>query len=165
MADSFRFDLLGLHAALDAQRRERGITWKHVASEIGVSASTLQRTGAGGHMEADGVRAMVAWLGRSPEDFVRTAPGLSVPAAKRRKPASRGKVRRFDSAALFNALDRERTSLGISWRQMAAALGAHVAPSSLTRLRSGGRLEVGLMVAATGRLGMSVEDLTYEADA
>lgn len=64
-----RFNAAALYAALDAQRRARGMSWSQVAAEIGVSASTLTRTKLGGRMEADGMLAMVRWLGRTAESF------------------------------------------------------------------------------------------------
>ena len=36
--------------------------WTQVAAEVGVSASTLTRTRAGGRMEVDGMLAVVSWL-------------------------------------------------------------------------------------------------------
>ena len=42
-----RFDVAALHSALDAQRRSRRLTWKDVATESGVSASTLTRLSQG----------------------------------------------------------------------------------------------------------------------
>ena len=66
-----RFDVRALYAALDSQRRERGMSWRQVASEIGVSATTLTRTKQGGRLEVDGMLAMVRWLGRTVESFTR----------------------------------------------------------------------------------------------
>jgi transcriptional regulator with XRE-family HTH domain len=66
-----RFDARALYEALDEQRRSRGMSWQEVAREIGVSASTLIRTRRGGRMEADGMLAMVRWLGRTAESFTR----------------------------------------------------------------------------------------------
>src|SRR5690242_6881102 len=65
------FDLPGLYAALDAERRARALSWQQVAHDIGVARSTLLRTASAGPMEADGVLAMVRWLGATPEAFVR----------------------------------------------------------------------------------------------
>ena len=66
-----RFDSRALHRALDQHRVSRGLSWTQVASEIGVSVSTLARAGGGGRMEVDGVLAMVSWLGSSVESFAR----------------------------------------------------------------------------------------------
>jgi transcriptional regulator with XRE-family HTH domain len=66
-----RFDTRGLYDALDTRRAERGLTWVQVAREIGVSAATITRTREGGRMEVDGMLAMVRWLGKPVEAFVR----------------------------------------------------------------------------------------------
>ena len=66
-----RFDAKALHAALDAQRAARGLTWTQVAAATGVSAGTIARTRAGGRLEVDGMLAMVRWLGVPIETFVR----------------------------------------------------------------------------------------------
>ena len=58
-----------LHAALDAERRERGMTWQQVARESGVSAHTIQRTQRQVRFEVDGILALAGWLGRPIEDF------------------------------------------------------------------------------------------------
>jgi len=67
-----RFDVRALYKALDEQRRSRGMSWKQVAMEVGVSASTLTRMKQGGRLEVDGMLAMVGWLGRTAESFART---------------------------------------------------------------------------------------------
>lgn len=66
-----RFDARALYAALDRQRQEQGLTWQQLARVVGVSPSTLTRTRDGGRLEVDGMLAMVGWLGRPVEDFVR----------------------------------------------------------------------------------------------
>ena len=66
-----RLDAKALYDAMDRQRRSRELSWKQVATQIGVSESTLRRARAGGRMEVDGVLAMVTWLGESVEAFVR----------------------------------------------------------------------------------------------
>ena len=66
-----RFDAKALYEALDAQRVARGLSWKQVAEETGVSVATLTRTRLGGRLEVDGTLAMVAWLDRTIESFTR----------------------------------------------------------------------------------------------
>jgi len=65
-----RFDSKALYQALDEKRRFRDLTWDEVATEIGVSKTTISRTKGGGRMEVDGMLAMVAWLGVPVERFV-----------------------------------------------------------------------------------------------
>ena len=69
--DRGRFDARALYAALDSQRCLRGMSWRQVALEVGVSTSTLTRTKQGGRLEVDGMLAMVRWLGRTVESFTR----------------------------------------------------------------------------------------------
>lgn len=72
MAKAGWFDAEGLYAALDAQRQARKITWKQVAAESGVSASTLTRMAQGKRPDVDGLAALVAWAGLDADDYVRS---------------------------------------------------------------------------------------------
>ena len=67
-----RFDVAALHAALDAQRRSRGLAWKDVADESRVSASTLTRLSQGRQPDVNSLAALTAWLGISADDFMRS---------------------------------------------------------------------------------------------
>lgn len=58
-----RLDVALLHSALDYVRAHRRISWKTVAEEAGLSASTLTRLGHGHAPDADGLCALMAWLG------------------------------------------------------------------------------------------------------
>jgi transcriptional regulator with XRE-family HTH domain len=66
-----RFDTKALFKALDHQRIQRGLTWRQVASEIGISEATITRTSKGGRLEVDGMLSMVSWLGVSVETFIK----------------------------------------------------------------------------------------------
>lgn len=66
-----RFDSRALFAALEAQRVQRGLSWQELSREIGVSVSTMKRLANGGRLEVDGMLAMVTWLGRTVESFLR----------------------------------------------------------------------------------------------
>jgi transcriptional regulator with XRE-family HTH domain len=70
-----RFDARALNQALDEKRKSRGLSWREVAMEIGVSVSTITGTQRGGRMEVDGMLAMVGWLGVPAENFVHESPG------------------------------------------------------------------------------------------
>lgn len=59
----------GLHAALDAARQERGLSWRSLAGEIGVSPSLLSRLGNGLKPDTDGFATIVAWLRLPAEQF------------------------------------------------------------------------------------------------
>src|SRR5580658_1992735 len=67
------FDTEAFHAALDSQRIAMGITWKEVAGESTVSASTLTRMAQGKKPDADGLAALLHWSGLKAETFIRPA--------------------------------------------------------------------------------------------
>ena len=66
-----RFDVAALHAALDSQRRSRRLTWKDVAAESDVSASTLTRLSQGRQPDVNSLAALTSWLGMSADHFMR----------------------------------------------------------------------------------------------
>lgn len=65
-----QFDGEAFYAALDSQRQLRHITWKQVAEESGVSASTLTRMAQGRRPDVDSMAALAAWSGISVDSFV-----------------------------------------------------------------------------------------------
>ncbi|MEM1377920.1 MAG: helix-turn-helix domain-containing protein [Pseudomonadota bacterium] len=66
------FDVAGFYAALDGVRQSRGITWKKVASETGVAASTLTRIGQGKRPDVDGLAALASWSNLDVSHFYRS---------------------------------------------------------------------------------------------
>jgi transcriptional regulator with XRE-family HTH domain len=57
------FDHEAFYDALDATRQARKLNWKQVASEAGISASTLTRLGQGKRPDVDSLAALCAWAG------------------------------------------------------------------------------------------------------
>jgi transcriptional regulator with XRE-family HTH domain len=83
MTDRVRtFDTQAFFAALNASREARDITWKELASEAGVSASTLTRVGQGKRPDVDSFAALVAWAGLKPQDFIGISSRKSEPLAE-----------------------------------------------------------------------------------
>src|SRR5947207_6794303 len=68
--DKEHFDTEGFFAALDAVREAKGRTWKDVAVESGVSASTLTRMAQGKRPDVDGLAALLKWSGLQAEMFI-----------------------------------------------------------------------------------------------
>ncbi len=64
------FDLHGLLRAVDAERQRHGLSWAALSRQVGVSSSTIRRYGEAEDAEADGVLALIRWLGVAPEDYV-----------------------------------------------------------------------------------------------
>lgn len=156
-----QFNFPALYGALDAERRRRGLSWQQVAGEIGPAVSTLTRTALGGPMEADGVLAMVRWLGRTFDSFTSgTVPGPAGTSAGVVQIPGVAETRRFDARAVYTALDQRRRSLDMPWTEVARAIGG-CTPAMLTRLKKGGRVEVGLVVAVSAWLGRTAESFTH----
>jgi transcriptional regulator with XRE-family HTH domain len=68
---NLRFDAEGFYAALDSERRARGLTWKEVAAGAKVAASTLTRMGQGKRPDVDGLAALSSWSGVDVKEFYR----------------------------------------------------------------------------------------------
>ncbi len=71
MSPTIRFDSEALYAGLDAVRQSRKLTWRQVAKESGVSASTLTRIAQGKRPDVDGFASLVRWSGLSGDQFLR----------------------------------------------------------------------------------------------
>jgi transcriptional regulator with XRE-family HTH domain len=65
------FDAGAFFSALDAQRAGRRLTWKDVARQSGISASTLTRMAQGRRPDVDSLAALVAWSGLKADDYIR----------------------------------------------------------------------------------------------
>jgi len=75
-----RFDNQAFYAALNATRLSRQTTWKDVAEQAGISASTLTRIGQGKRPDVDGLAALLAWSRLKAEDFIRDGDGDGIDA-------------------------------------------------------------------------------------
>ncbi len=140
------FSLRALYAALDEERRVRGLSWAQATREMNrqparssvhrLSPSTVTRPRPGAVAEGDGVLQMLLWLKRTPESFVHGhqasgAVGTPLPDV----PVDR--VLRFDTRKLYAALDAQRVERHLTWAQVAQEVDLSV--SSLTHLAKGGR--------------------------
>jgi transcriptional regulator with XRE-family HTH domain len=65
-----KIDIETLAAALDKERTERGLSWRQLAAEIGVTPSLLSRLRNGDKPDADGFATLVNWLGIPAERFI-----------------------------------------------------------------------------------------------
>lgn len=66
-----RFDSDAFYAALNAARLSKQKTWKDVAEETGVNASTLTRMGQGAKPDVNGLAALLSWSNLKAETFIR----------------------------------------------------------------------------------------------
>ena len=72
MARTASFDGGAFFAALDAERQARRHTWRQVAEECGISASTLSRMSQGRLPDVNGLAALVAWSGLEVDRFFKS---------------------------------------------------------------------------------------------
>lgn len=75
------FDGNAFYRALETTVKTRSKTWKQVAAETGISASTLTRMAQGRRPDAASMAALSAWAGLNPSDFVRASYKVSRPNA------------------------------------------------------------------------------------
>ncbi len=125
------FDMHALHAALDAERRARHLTWIELAAEINepfrgisslpISVTTIRNMLAKRSVTGTVVLQILRWLGRTPESFLS---GRHVePAASETLPvAGSSRILRFDTRALHAALSAERIRQGMTWKQVASEI-------------------------------------------
>lgn len=76
------FDWEGLYAALDRIRQDRGLTWKAVSAETGISASTLSRLPRGHRPDLESLLRLVEWANLDLNAFARygeRSPSPSLP--------------------------------------------------------------------------------------
>jgi transcriptional regulator with XRE-family HTH domain len=66
-----KFDVRAFHGALDSHRDAKGMTWKDVATESGVNASTLGRMKEGKCPDANGLASLLTWSGLQADPFMR----------------------------------------------------------------------------------------------
>lgn len=70
------FDTRAMHAALDAERTKRGLTWKQVAAQMpGFTEAMLRNLASGPLIGFPRAMLIPQWLGRPATDFVRIERG------------------------------------------------------------------------------------------
>lgn len=85
-----QLDVATLHSALDFVRSHRRMSWKAIAAETGLSASTFTRLGQGHAPDVDALCTLIDWLGPLPlsrftidavadgADLIETYPGSGI---------------------------------------------------------------------------------------
>ena len=172
MADA-DFDLSALYAALDEQRRVRGLSWAAVTREVNarfehvpwhkpIATSTITSLRNKEIAEGDGVLQMLLWLGRTPESFFAGAVA-SDPERARLPELGREQILRWDTKAMYSALDAQRQARAMSWAEVAHEIGGYNA-SGLTRLSRGGRTGFPRVMRIVRWLGQPATTFTRASD-
>jgi hypothetical protein len=141
----YEFDMKAFHRAVDERRRERGLSWTELAAEVNrpfehtpsipINPATIRDTAKKSSVTSAVVLQVLRWLCASPERFL---------AAVNRHPfeneelphAEPYQILRFDTRALYAALDHEYKRRGMTWKQIAAELPGFT-PTMLTNLANG----------------------------
>jgi hypothetical protein len=163
------FDLRALYDALDEQRGERGLSWTAVAKEVSrfrttlrpVAASTITGLRQKAVGEGDGILQMLIWLDRSPESFVPDIEDGASARYRLPKP-TKGRILRWNTRALFMALDTERRERRMTWAQVAREIGGFT-PGMLTNLSKGGRIGFPRVMRLVRWLGRPAAAFTHMA--
>jgi uncharacterized protein YfiM (DUF2279 family) len=172
VAHAAEFDIAALHAALDSQRQQHGLSWQQVAREIAslsnqaparpISASTLSGLRKRSSIEGDGVLQMLRWLRRTPESFVGGgAKGVARTAIL--PDAGPHQILRFDTRKLHADLEAQRVARGMTWQDVAREIGG-VSAASLARLSVGGRTAFPQVMRITRWLDRPAASFTRASD-
>ncbi len=150
------FDIAALFDALDAQRRNRALSWQGVAQQLWdqsamlnaqrqdhpISASTLTGMAKRKDTTCQHALFMLRWLGRTPESFMR---GSTADAMRTALPFVGPDQRlRWDLQKLYDALDSQRLERNLTWSQLAHELLC--TPSQLTGIGRA-RFAIGMKLA------------------
>ncbi len=162
------FDLRALYDALDERRLARGLSWADVAREVNRTRTTLRPIASSTitglrdkpKAEGDGVLQMLLWLGRSPESFV---PGGEDTDACRLPELAMGQILRWDTRALYDAMDERRRERGLTWAEVARELPGFTS-GMLTSLSKGGRIGFPRVMRLVGWLGRPAVSFTRNAE-
>jgi hypothetical protein len=140
------FDVRALYDALDERRRAHNLTWAAVTAEVNrhrirlrpIAQSTITSLKDKQDGEGDGILQMLLWLGRTPESFVPGIPDADAPRFQLPQLA-RGQILRWDTRAVFGAVDARRQERGLTWAAVSRQLRGFT-PGMLTNLAKGPRI-------------------------
>jgi hypothetical protein len=167
------FDARALFEALDAQRIDRGLTWRGVADELWnqsahlnarrrdhpISPATLTGMAKRGSTSCQHALFMLRWLGRTPESFL---PGGDTSPATALPPAGPDRRLRWDLARLYEALDAGRRERELTWTELARVL--RCTPNQLTGIRVARfAIEMNVAMKIVQWLGRPAADFIYAA--
>src|SRR5262245_51281471 len=153
-----KFDPQALLDAVDAQRRERGMTWAELSREVFISTSTIRNMPKRKWgIDLDGVIGLAGWLGRTVESF---AGGDGGPSPTSSSYATTRRFLRFDTAALYRAVNQERERRYATWDQVASEVwpAGPWGVAQLKHLAKGGRADVYSALAICQWLGRRISD-------
>lgn len=141
-----RFDMKLLRATLDAERRRRGLSWIELAAEINrpfqgtpsipINVATIRGMAAKSSVTSAVVLQVLRWLGRTPESFLSGYDRSPQEAEEILPDPGSSRILRFETKALYAALETARHERGLSWNELARQLPGFT-ESTLRNLSTG----------------------------
>ncbi len=126
-----RFDIKLLHAALDAERRARELSWIELAGEINkpfegtpsipINVATIRGMATKSSVTSAVVLQVLRWLRRTPESFLSGYDRLPKVDEILPDPGP-SRILRFDTRALHAAMESARHEQGLTWKELAGHL-------------------------------------------
>jgi hypothetical protein len=139
------FDMEALQAAVDERRRAQGLTWGELTVEINepfkgttsipISASTIKTMSKKNSVTSAVVLQVLRWLDRSAESFLSGRPG-PLHVHEKLPNAGASRILRFNTRAMYSALDDERQRRNLTWKQLVTQLPGFT-QSMVTNLAEG----------------------------
>lgn len=153
------FDCDSFFAALDDERRVRGLDWNEVAVELygqsfalnaelmdhAICPGAVVRVHTRGTISCQYALFMLRWLDRAPEEFL-TGPDVDV-GDVRLPEAGPGSRLRWNLNELYTALDNEHRERCLTWVGLAHTL--QCTPSRLTNLRTARLADMDVVMRVT----------------
>ena len=148
-------DLNALFVALDSERQARSLSWNALTREVNalfrdvpchpIATSTITSLKSKREVIGNAALQMLVWLDRTPESFL---PGHQNSGREQILPRlGPDRILRFDTLAIFQAIDAVRVERGLTWGEVAEEIGGLNA-GQLTRLGKG----AGIGFVAAGRI-------------
>ncbi|MBW3588672.1 MAG: hypothetical protein KY429_04570 [Actinobacteria bacterium] len=149
-------DLNALFTVLDSQRVARSLSWNALTREINalfrdvpchpIATSTITSLESKREVIGNAALQMLVWLDRTPESFL---PGHQNSSELDQVLPRLGpdRILRFDTLAIFQAIEAVRVERALTWREVAEEIGG-VTAGQLTRLGKG----AGIGIVAAGRI-------------
>lgn len=166
------FDIDALFEALDSERQARSLSWSGLTREINalfrgapcppIATATIKSLKGRRAVIGNAVLQMLVWLDRTPESFMPGRDDSSDPSLELPR-LTPDRILRFDTRAIYRAMDALRVERGLTWRQVAEELGgvsARLTAASLTRLGKGGGTDFPSVGRIAQWLGRSVASFT-----
>jgi hypothetical protein len=157
------FDPQALYDAVDAQRRERGMTWAELSRELYISTTTIKSMPKRQWgIELDGVIGLASWVGRTVESFAGRDGG---PPPEPKRAGAAWPFTRFNTAGLYEAVNGERHRRGMTWDQVAREIWPNGpwGARQLQKMASGGRSDVYSALAVCQWLGTTIQSYQRKA--